>query len=412
MLPPIGLAHITSALNKAGHEAALIDCSMEGIWPEKFFGTLKKHEPELVISVTNKKTEKSDLRYLELAKKCGSATALCGGYPTISYAKLLQNEKYLDFVILGEPEETAIGLADALESKKGTGKIRGLAYLKNGNIQATKRRALIQNLDRLPFPAREFLHNGKYTSPYSKLGAQTIVISSRGCPHECVFCTKNIYYGNSYRSRSAKNTVDEIEDVQERYGISDFSFQDDNFTQDRKRVSEICSEIRQRGLDVAWQCTSRVDGVDPSLLKSMKEAGCYLVKYGIESGNGTVLQQMRKGITPAQAEKAVRQTKKAGILAGGTFIIGSPWDTPRTMRDTILFASRLPLDYASFTKFEKLGGKKEAASPALTIPCLWAAYLKFYLTPSRLGLYSREPAKSAHAAKNALRYLIKKCHTQ
>lgn len=411
-LPPIGLAYITSALKQAGHDATLVDCSVEGITPEKFSGTLRRHKPELVISITGKNTEKQDMRYLRLAKGYGSTTALCGGYPTVAYERLLKNSKCTDFILAGEPEETAVELANALERAEKTEKIRGLAYLKNGLVKTTTRRALIRDLDSLPFPARECLQNKAYTSPYSKRGVQTVIISSRGCPHDCAFCTKKIHYGNSYRCRSAKNTVDEIEEARQKYGISDFSFQDDNFTQKRKRVVEICKEIRERGLDIAWQCTSRADCVDLDMLKNMGKAGCYLLKYGIESGNEKVLQKMRKNITLAQAEKAVKQTKKAGMLAGGTFIIGSPWDSPKAMTDTILFASRLPLDYASFSRFENLGTDEPApGSPALATLSLWAAYLNFYLAPSRLAEYLKEPKKSGMAAKHVLRYLIKKWNT-
>lgn len=412
-LAPIGLAYIASTLRAAEHEVNLIDCAVNNLLPANLVESIRKSHPRMVISIASKKTETSDLQYLQKAKEHDCITVLCGSYPTVDAARILQKNAEIDFIILGEPEHTALELTNAIELSKSVCDIPGIAYKKQGRVSINKKRALLPDLNQLPFPARDYLQNSSYTSPYSKYGVQTVVISSRGCAHACTFCSKNIYYNNTYRHRSARNTVDELEDAQKRYGIHDFSFQDDDFTQNRRRTLEICHELERRQLNIAWQCTSRVDGVDPELLRNMKKAGCYLIKYGIESGDEIVLKKMRKAVHLEQIEKAVYETKKAGILSGGTFILGSPWDTTKTMLKTALFAGRLPLDYASFSIFERLD---RYDIPVHTKPqtkaCLLTAYLLFYMHPHRLRSYLKEQKNSINAARSILRYLIKKCSTQ
>ena len=172
-------------------------------------------------------------------------------------------------------------------------------------------------------------------------------MSSRGCPFECEFCS-NLVFGQSYRERSAENVVDEIEEAL-ALGYERVSFADDVFTLNARRVLAICAEIRRRGLRFAWECLGRVDAFDHATARAMKDAGCFRVFFGIESGNDTILKMMKKQITTAQARSAVEAAHLAGLEVGAFFILCYPGETDDTVLDTLRFAASLPLDYAGLT---------------------------------------------------------------
>ena len=174
-------------------------------------------------------------------------------------------------------------------------------------------------------------------------------MSSRGCPFQCIFCSSSRFFGKKYRTRTTKNVVDEMEYLVSEYKPRSIEFSDDEFTLNRKRVEEICDEIKSRGLDIGWACSSRVDTISRSLLKKMKRAGCFLIYYGIESGSQRILNFIKKGIRIDQIVKAVRWTKEAGIKALGSFIIGFPDETREEIEETIKFSKKLNLDYAQFS---------------------------------------------------------------
>ena len=169
-------------------------------------------------------------------------------------------------------------------------------------------------------------------------------MSTRGCPFSCEFCS-NVVFGHSYRARSARNVVDEVEQAL-ALGYDRISFADDVFTLDRRRVLHICDEIERRGLRFAWECLGRVDTFDAATAARMREAGCFRVFFGIESGSDRVLALMDKGITVAQARQAVYTAHEAGLQVGAFFILCYPGDSDDSVLQTIRFATSLPLDYA------------------------------------------------------------------
>jgi len=206
-------------------------------------------------------------------------------------------------------------------------------------------------LDSIPFPARHLLPDLKLYRPnaqsYRKLPATTI-ITSRGCPFNCIFCDRSTF-GKKYRTHSAEYVVDEIQMLIEQFGIKEIWFVDDTFTIDKNRVMQICNMIMERNLDISWSCLGRVGTVTIEMLKMMKKAGCWMIAYGIETGNQEVMDYIKKGITLEQAEQAVKWTKEAGLLPKGYFMLGYPVDTLETIDETIAFARSLSLDYALFT---------------------------------------------------------------
>lgn len=242
-------------------------------------------------------------------------------------------------------------LVRTFEKKRDLNNLRGIIFKeKSGSrIIQTAPRPFISNLDEIPFPAREFFNNQAYKDYYFKKFGYTVtpMITSRGCPFNCDFCSRPVF-GSYFRTRSAANIVDEIEDVLS-LGYERVWFNDDCFTLNRNRLIEVCDEIIRRQLNVEWECLSRVDTIDSDVAQKMKEAGCVRVFFGTESGSDSVLALMNKRATSAQAKQAVQIAKSAGIKVGAFFIVGYPGETDNTVLETVRFASSLPLDYLSFT---------------------------------------------------------------
>jgi anaerobic magnesium-protoporphyrin IX monomethyl ester cyclase len=211
-------------------------------------------------------------------------------------------------------------------------------------------RSEIKDLNTIPFPARELFDNDLYKRYYIKHFGYTMtsMISSRGCPFTCDFCSKPVF-GDTFRQRSPKNIVDEMQTIEyQRYDT--IWFADDCFTLHKDRVMDICYEIISRGLKIKWQCLSRADTLDHEMAKYMREAGCQMVYFGLESGNNEILKKiMNKNIKVQTARNAVCTAKNAGLKTGAFFIIGYPEEKNETILNTIDFAISLPLDYASFT---------------------------------------------------------------
>ncbi|MDI6814528.1 MAG: radical SAM protein [Dehalococcoidales bacterium] len=217
-------------------------------------------------------------------------------------------------------------------------------------VKSTPMRPLIADLDSLPFPAYHLLplHRYKPHPPHGRRLPFMAMLTSRGCPYNCTFCSKPIF-GRKFRSQSPQRIASEVEYLEGKFKIKEIAFYDDIFTLDKKRIAELAEEFNKRGLSIPWTCETRVDLVTEELLKEMKQAGCYMIAYGIESGNQTILNSLRKKITIEQVKETVKATRDVGIQSIGYFMLGSPGETPLTIRQTIDFANYLPLDFAQFS---------------------------------------------------------------
>jgi anaerobic magnesium-protoporphyrin IX monomethyl ester cyclase len=222
---------------------------------------------------------------------------------------------------------------------------RASAGQREPNLQYTPDRPFLPDLDRVPFPARDLLPNQQYIEYTKKKYGYSIttVMSTRGCPFRCEFCS-NVVFGGSFRKRSPANVVDEVEQAL-HLGYERISFSDDVFTMHKERVIAICHEIRHRGLDFRWECLGRVDAMDLETASEMRLAGCTRIYFGIESGSDEILERMNKKITTDQALRAVDAARRAGLQVGAFFILCYPGDTDDTVLKTLHFATRLPLDY-------------------------------------------------------------------
>ena len=346
--PPLGLGYLAAALQKRGFEVDLVDCTflrfseaVERVKRSKaqiigFYSmfSMKKTTLELVAAIKN-----------ECMGDCG-LFVVGGPLPSWSPESFLDA---FDVVAVGEGEKTMVELADCVLHGVGFSSVKGLVYKNGEQVVNTGPRGFFEDLDDLAFPPRELFDNEAYKRYYlDQFGYSTSsMITSRGCPFSCDFCSRPIF-GTNIRNRSAQNIVDEVEEIA-ALGYERVWFADDCFTLNREHLLDVCSELVRRKVNVGWECLSRVDTMDAEVAEGMKRAGCVRVFFGIESGNDSVLSLMNKHITTFQAKRAVYLAKAAGLQVGAFFIVGYPGESDKTVLDTVRFASGLPLDYLSFT---------------------------------------------------------------
>jgi anaerobic magnesium-protoporphyrin IX monomethyl ester cyclase len=346
--PPLGLGYIAGALKKRGVEVELVDCTFLGF--REAVERVKRAKAQIVGFYSMFSMKKTTLELASaLRNEClGDYGLLVVGGPLPSWSPECFLDVF-DVVVVGEGEETLPELADRIAHGLALSDVRGLVYRDGKRIVNTAPRELIEDLDGLAFPTRELFDNEAYKKYYlDRFGYSTAsMITSRGCPFSCDFCSRPIF-GADMRTRSVTNIVDEVEEIA-ALGYERVWFADDCFTLNRKHLLDVCSELGRRGVNVGWECLSRVDTMDTEVAHAMKRAGCIGVFFGIESGNDSVLSLMNKHITISQAERAVYAAKDAGLKVGAFFIVGYPGESDKTVLDTVRFASGLPLDYLSFT---------------------------------------------------------------
>jgi anaerobic magnesium-protoporphyrin IX monomethyl ester cyclase len=342
--PPLGLGYLASTLRQHGYTVKLVDCTF--LNRKQTVEQIKQSKPKILGFYSMFSMKKTTM---ELAKHLRDDCQLLvagGPLPTLNPESFLDA---FDVAVVGEGEETIVELAGCVEQGLPLDGVHGLVYKKDGRIVFTGKREFIENLDSVPFPSRDLFDNAAYKTYYSKRFGYTTtpVISSRGCPFSCDFCSRPVF-GQNLRMRSPENIVAEVDEV-DRLGYERVWFADDCFTLDKAQVLRVCDLLLERGLHLGWECLSRVDTMDFQMATSMEKAGCKRVFFGIESGNDQVLELMRKRINVYQARHAVYAAKAAGLEVGAFFIIGYPGENDKSVLDTIRFASKLPLDYLSFT---------------------------------------------------------------
>ncbi|MBI4708681.1 MAG: radical SAM protein, partial [Candidatus Portnoybacteria bacterium] len=235
-------------------------------------------------------------------------------------------------------------LINCLDKKSPLDNIKGLAYFdKKNNILIDNGPAeTIQDLDSLPFPARELTPYKRYSALIMR-SPVTSLFTSRGCPFRCKFCDRPAL-GKIFRARSAENVFQEIKECL-KLGIKDFLIYDDTFTVDQQRVIDICKKIIDAKLDIQFNIRARVNTVNPELLHYLKKAGCLTIHYGVESGSEKILKSINKGITLKQVKQAFAWTRKEKIQALAYFMIGHPQETEEDIKKTLKFIRSIDADY-------------------------------------------------------------------
>lgn len=348
--PPLGLALIGAVLEKEGYQVSIVEANALKLQPKDIVPLvndasvvgLTAMTPTINMAIAIAREIKKAYPHLPVV--------LGGAHATLLPKETLVTAPEVDIIIRGEAEKTVIELMKALENKQSLSGIAGISYRKDGEVITNQPWTGSIDLDSLPFLAYHLLPWRKYRPhpPHGRALPFAAIITSRGCPYKCCYCSKPVF-GTKFRGQSPKRVVEEVAYLYKKFGIKEFAFYDDVFTLDKKRAYGIADGIIKSGLKIYWSCETRVNLVDKELLQHIKKAGCYSIAYGIESGSPEVLSTIDKGISLEQVEQAVRLSREAGLQTIGYFMIGSPGESPQTIRQTINFAKKLKLDFAQFS---------------------------------------------------------------
>lgn len=346
--PPIGLAYLASVLRENGFRVRIIDNVVERLSLDEI---VKKVRDSTLVGITT--TTPTFNKALEYARKIKSVLEnvfiVLGGIHVSFMPYSALKHDFVDGVCIGEGEYTLLETVERLEKGRSLEGVKGLIYKEDGKVIDNGRREFIRNLDELPFPAYDLLPLDKYSILGQRL-EHFPIMSSRGCPFGCRYCASSKFMGRMFRARSAENVADEIEWLVDKFKARFIGFGDDTFTLNKRRVLELCKEIKERGLDVEWSCSSRVDTINGEILKEMKKAGCNCIYYGVESANPKILNEFyRKRIKLDQVVDAVKRTKENEILTVCSFIIGAPMESRDDILRTLKFSIKLDPDYAQYS---------------------------------------------------------------
>jgi len=346
---PLGLCYLAAIAQKEGYDAKTIDLARDSF--NKVEKILKKEKPDFIGLSCWTDTRISTIEVAKLAKKINpNVKIIIGGSHATFFPEHMFKLAPTDVVVLGEGEETLKELLNAYTNKKSFEKIKGIAYKQNNKIIKTTARPLITNLDDIPFPIYNGLNLKKYRGDdkfsRAKEAINGMMISSRGCPYQCTFCSTCLYWERKWRARSAKNTVDEMEYVYKNYGINNIRFWDDHFTLNKTRAIEICKEIIKRKLHtkITWGTSLRVDCLNNEVISWMKKAGCNKLIFGVESGSPTILKNIKKGFMVKDIENAFKLCHKYNMYANASIMLGNPGETEKTVDETITILKKIKPD--------------------------------------------------------------------
>ena len=346
IIPPLSLAYVAAILEKVNCKVQLIDASALNLTKDQVIDELKKFNPDFLGFTSSTIDFHNTLEWIKYLKEKTRLNVIIGGIHLSVYPKETLAHKEIDYGIIGEAEETLPELLDSLANKKALDKVKGICYRDNDRIIITEPRNPIKNLDGCPFPARHLLPNDRYYSLISKEKNFTAMLTSRGCPFNCIFCDNQTIL---YRCRSPEDVVGEMEECHNAYGINEIDMFDGLFSVNPNRVIKICKEIKRRKLKLRWSFRTRVDLVTEEMLGELKEAGCVRIYYGIESGDETILKNINKRVDIDMIKKVVSLTKQKGIDTFGYFMIGNPGENKDTIKKTIGLMLTLPLDYVQIS---------------------------------------------------------------
>lgn len=405
VLPPLGIAYLASSLEKAGHKVNIIDAPAELLTNEQVRSRIRDFHPNIVGVTSMTPSFLGTLEAARIAKEEGAITVVGGVHMDI-FAEETLSYDCIDYGLVGEAEESFVKLCEFVSGTKKIEDIEGIAYKHNDRI-IVKEHQIIDNLDSLRFPAYHLLPMDKYNSIIGLRPVSTM-ISSRGCPYRCSFCYKSPS-DKKHRTRSAKNIVDEMELLVNNYKVKEIMFYDDLMFPEH--VENLCREISKRKLKVFWETPQRVDLVNKDLLGIMKQAGCRMLRFGVEQGDPEMMRFVEKKITIDKVKQVFGWARSSGIDSFAYFIIGCIHENEKTIKASIKLAKKLNPRFVMFTKatplpntplFEiavkegfitrdywrnfVLGAKNDPIKPFVKDAQKWVskAYREFYLRPSKI----------------------------
>lgn len=357
LLLPVSLLYLGGMLEAKGVPVRIMDGQCDDLSEPSLLKMIDEMKP-LFVGITMLTPTSFDSHKLAAIIKKGypNLWILAGGtHPTVLPEEVME-DRNIDLIAISESEHTLMDVYDVIldgGDPKALKNIPGIWYRDGDDVVKTQDRPLFSDLDKLPLPMWHGVKMDLYHQvPDSSFARpMRVMMSSRGCPFKCIFCSARQVSGFKYRAHSADRVVEEMEILINRYNARQIIFLDDNFIISKKRVFEICEKMMQKDFHkkVVWTAAGRADEVTEPLLKAMKDAGCKMISYGIESGSPRLLELMKKGEKKEHIEKAVAMSRKVGLKTRGTLILGFPTETKEESLETIDFAKRLGLDFAKFS---------------------------------------------------------------
>jgi radical SAM superfamily enzyme YgiQ (UPF0313 family) len=347
----VTLPYVAAALRAEGHEVEILDLLLTHTTPEKIERRMARLRPELVgiTSITLNHHIASSIA--QVVRKCDERVPIAMGGPHVSFEieGSFRDLPALDFIGIGEGEHTMVELARALDGKMDLRDVRGLALRDGERVVRTAPRPFEDALDQLPTHARDLVPLARYLA----FDSHASVVTSRGCPYSCIFCSAPAWAGRKVRYRTPSLCVDEIEELA-RQGFTEIAIEDELFTLRRKHLLAVCGDLIRRNMSIHWNAFSRVDTITPEVVETMARAGCQAICFGVESGNQEILDLAKKKSDLQKVRGAMRMTQAAGISAIASFIIGLPGERVETLRQTAEFANELHEEYGSLCGFHVL----------------------------------------------------------
>lgn len=416
VFPPLGLLYIASYLKKhVDCQVKILDTLARDMSYEEIEKYIRGFYPDIVGINAHTHNLIDAIKVADLVKKIKDNTYVCFGGPHVNiFPRETIKIKSVDFVVLGEGEEIFADLVRCIKEKNDFRKVKGILLKQGEEVIQTAQADSFPDINRLSFPDRGLLDNSKYCSILGESSIMTTMVSSRGCPYSCSFCSTHRGF---HRVRSAKNIADEIEECI-KIGINEVHFVDDTFNVNAQRVIRICEEIKKRKLKLKWSFRGRVNGITKPFLAAVKEAGCYRIHLGVETSSDEGLIRLNKGITIEEVRRVFKWIRHVRIRSAAYFLIGCPHERRREdILRTINFAKEINPDFVLFniltpypsTRLYEEGIKKGlfkndywrefALNPRKDFaPCFWEeyfnndqlrellifAYKKFYLRPKFL----------------------------
>lgn len=395
--PPLGILYVSASLSRAGHDTSIFDMTLESMDPEALAAHVSDHDYLFVGFYVDMATKQTAAQYWEAIRATCDTAIVAGGPSSCNAEGLL--EAGADFVCVGEADRSVVRLAEHLAGDAPLSTLRGIAYREGQQNVQTEPEDLVGDLDELPFPDRTKLPATQYYDRYSFCAREpfTTMLTSRGCPMKCVYCSSPQFWRRQVRRRSVENTLAELRQVQERHGTRYVDFVDDMFTLDEDWVREFCSALLDEQIRVGWSCLSGPRGLDLDLLRLMKRAGCDTLKIGLQSASPDVLKACKRPTgSPQHAERLIANARAAGLITFLDFIHGLPADTAESLDANVAFAVRTNPTFAKFYKLEFLEGSELFAKRDEKIHQLCdeeiaesvtRAWRRFYLRPIKaLGI--------------------------
>ncbi len=345
--PPLGLAYLASMVRDE-HDVKIVDSLAEDLNYEDVERIIKSYDPDL-IGITSTTSMMPDAYIIsKMAKKINEDVKIVMGGPHVTFTpeRTFKECPCIDYIVRGESELTFKELVDALDKNRDPSNILGLSINMGDKVKNNLARPLIKDVDSIPIPSYDLLPMDKYQADGVKFGT---IMTSRGCPFNCAFCSSSLQFGKRWRGHSDSRVIEELKILHEEYGRKEIEFLDDTFTLNRPRATRISKIIRKEGLDISWTASSRVDIFTNEVAEALKDGGCHTVYFGIESGSQKTLDFIGKRITPEQSLAAVKKAKSHKLHALGAFIIGFPEETKDDIKKTIKFSKKVGVDYAQFT---------------------------------------------------------------